>query len=130
LASASAPGVPNAFTYCARRKQGDNRARWLSFGECPRHLAVLVEGDGVVALLANVYIHTPNLEEGAEPQDPWVDPDEPEWTAAEMEVAYTELMAMFLYYAKEIEAHGAPGLLEHLQRQAVVNALDDGPPPA
>jgi len=82
----------------------------------------------IISQLTNVYIHTPDLEEGAEPQAPWVDPDEPEWTAAEMEVAYTVAMAMFLYYAKEVEARGGPGLLEHLQRQAVVNALDDEPP--
>ena len=84
----------------------------------------------IIGQLTNVYTHTPDLEEEAEPQALWVDPDKPEWTAAEMEMAYTVVMAMFLYYAMEVEARGGPGLLEHLQRQAVVNALDDEPPAA
>ena len=37
---------------------------------------------------------------------------------------------MFIYYAREVESHGDPGFLEHLQRQALINADDDGDPSA
>ncbi len=84
----------------------------------------------IITQLANVYAHTPppgELEEGAEPQPPWVDPDMPTWTADEIATAYTEVMGMFIYYAQEVESKHGPGFLEHLQRQALVNAADDEP---
>jgi hypothetical protein len=39
-------------------------------------------------------------------------------------------MGMFIHYAKEVEAKGGPSFLEHLQRQAVVNAVGGEPPAA
>ena len=84
----------------------------------------------VISQLMNVYISTPDLGEGAEPEPPIADPDAPEWTAADFELAYTQVMAMFMYYAREVEDQGGPSFLEHLERQARLNSDDDQSPGA
>jgi hypothetical protein len=83
----------------------------------------------IIGHLTNVYTNTPDLEGEAEDQPLWDDPD-PEWTSEEIAAAYAIGigMGMFIYYAREVEAQGGPSFLEHLQRQATVNALDDEPP--
>jgi hypothetical protein len=84
----------------------------------------------IISQLMNIYISTPDLEGQTESQPLFEDPDAPEWTAAEFEVAYTEVMAMFMYYAREVEDQGGPSFLEHLERQARLNSDDDQSPGA
>ena len=83
----------------------------------------------VITQLVNVYTNTPDLGDEAEPL-PVFDLEQPGWTDAELAQAYAEAMAMFIYYAREVESQGGPGFLEHLQRQALINADDDGDPSA